>query len=39
VTESHGGRVAIQSPTSNGASRPRGTRFEVMLPLSEQHSG
>jgi signal transduction histidine kinase len=34
VAESHGGRVSIQSPTSNGASRPRGTRFEVTLPLS-----
>jgi two-component system OmpR family sensor kinase len=32
VTESHGGRVTFQSPTSNG--RQRGTRFEVTLPLS-----
>jgi signal transduction histidine kinase len=34
VAESHGGGVTFQSPTSNGASRPRGTRFEVTLPLS-----
>ncbi len=34
VAESHGGSVTLQSPTSNGASRPRGTRFEVTLPLS-----
>ena len=34
VTQSHGGTVTIQSPTTNGATRPRGTRFEVMLPLS-----
>jgi signal transduction histidine kinase len=34
VAESHGGSVTFQSPTSNGASRARGTRFEVVLPLS-----
>jgi signal transduction histidine kinase len=34
VAESHGGSVTFESPTSNGASRPRGTRFEVTLPLS-----
>ncbi len=34
VAESHGGSVTFESPTSNGASRPRGTRFEVILPLS-----
>jgi signal transduction histidine kinase len=34
VAESHGGSVTLQSPTSNGASRPHGTRFEVTLPLS-----
>ncbi|MDX6682174.1 MAG: two-component system, OmpR family, sensor kinase [Solirubrobacteraceae bacterium] len=34
VAESHGGSVTFQSPTSNGASRKRGTRFEVTLPLS-----
>ena len=39
VTDSHGGRVTIESPTVNGASRPHGTRFEVTLPLSEQHAG
>jgi len=41
VTESHGGRVTVQSPTSNGAGRPRGTRFEVTLPLSQsaQYAG
>jgi two-component system, OmpR family, sensor kinase len=39
VTESHGGRVTIVSPTSNGASPARGTRFDVTLPLSDQHSG
>jgi len=42
VTESHGGRVTIESPTSNGATRAatraRGTRFEVTLPLSDKHS-
>ena len=38
VTESHGGRVSIRSPTSNGATPPCGTRFEVTLPLSEEHS-
>ena len=41
VAGSHGGSVAIQSPTTNGPSRPRGTRFEVTLPLSPsaQHAG
>ncbi len=34
VAESHGGTVAIESPTMNGALRPRGTRFAVTLPLS-----
>jgi two-component system OmpR family sensor kinase len=34
VTQSHGGTVTIESPTSNGAGRPRGTRFAVLLPLS-----
>ena len=34
VTQSHGGSVTFESPTSNGASRPHGTRFEVTLPLS-----
>jgi len=34
VTEAHGGTVTIHSPTTNGASRPRGTRFEVTLPSS-----
>jgi signal transduction histidine kinase len=34
VARSHGGDVTIQSPTMNGAGRPRGTRFEVTLPLS-----
>jgi len=34
VAQSHGGTVTIRSPTSNGAQRPRGTLFEVMLPLS-----
>jgi two-component system, OmpR family, sensor kinase len=34
VAGSHGGSVSIQSPTTNGAIRPRGTRFEVTLPLS-----
>ncbi len=34
VAESHGGTVAIHSPTMNGALRPRGTRFAVTLPLS-----
>jgi len=34
VAESHGGSVTFQSPTSNGNSRARGTRFEVTLPLS-----
>ena len=38
VAESHGGRVTIESPTSNGATRARGTRFEVTLPLSDKHS-
>jgi signal transduction histidine kinase len=35
VAGSHGGSVTIESPTSNGGGRPRGTRFEVTLPLSE----
>jgi two-component system OmpR family sensor kinase len=34
VAASHGGSVSIISPTGNGAGRPRGTRFEVVLPLS-----
>ncbi len=34
VAESHGGTVAIESPTMNGAGRARGTRFVVTLPLS-----
>jgi two-component system OmpR family sensor kinase len=34
VAESHGGTVAIDSPTMNGAGRTRGTRFAVTLPLS-----
>ena len=34
VAESHGGAVTFKSPTVNGRSRPRGTRFEVTLPLS-----
>jgi signal transduction histidine kinase len=38
VAESHGGSVTFQSPTSNGASRPRGTRFEVTLPPSASAS-
>ncbi|HEY1539090.1 MAG TPA: HAMP domain-containing sensor histidine kinase [Solirubrobacteraceae bacterium] len=40
VAESHGGTVTVQSPTSNGAGRAHGTRFEVTLPLSasERHA-
>ena len=34
VAVSHGGSVTLHSPTSNGAGRQRGTRFEVTLPLS-----
>ena len=34
VAQSHGGEVRIDSPTTNGAARPRGTRFTVQLPLS-----
>ncbi|MBW3652045.1 MAG: HAMP domain-containing histidine kinase [Actinobacteria bacterium] len=34
VAQSHGGTVTIESPTSNGSGRARGTRFAVMLPLS-----
>jgi signal transduction histidine kinase len=34
VAVSHGGSVSIASPTNNGAGGPRGTRFEVVLPLS-----
>ena len=34
VAQSHGGTVAIDSPTMNGAVRPRGTRFCVTLPMS-----
>ena len=34
VTQSHGGTVTIDSPTMNGAARPRGTCFSVMLPMS-----
>jgi signal transduction histidine kinase len=41
VAGAHGGSVTIESPTLNGASLPRGTRFEVTLPLSAttQHAG
>jgi signal transduction histidine kinase len=35
VAGSHGGSVSIESPTANGAGKPRGTRFEVTLPLSQ----
>ena len=40
VAESHGGTVTVVSPAMNGASRPRGTRFEVVLPASSspQHA-
>ena len=40
VAESHGGTVTVVSPATNGANRPRGTRFEVTLPASSspQHS-
>jgi two-component system, OmpR family, sensor kinase len=40
VAQSHGGTVTIQSPAMNGASRPHGTRFEVLLPASRspQHA-
>ena len=34
VAQSHGGTVTIVSPAMNGASRARGTRFEVTLPPS-----
>jgi two-component system OmpR family sensor kinase len=34
VAQSHGGTVTIESPTSNGVGRARGTRFAVTLPLS-----
>ena len=34
VAVSHGGSVTLHSPTSNGAGRQRGTRFEVTLPPS-----
>ena len=34
VAGSHGGSVRIESPTTNGAITPHGTRFEVTLPLS-----
>jgi len=34
VAQSHGGSVTIVSPAMNGASRARGTRFEVTLPAS-----
>jgi two-component system OmpR family sensor kinase len=34
VADSHGGSVTIESPTTNGAIKPHGTRFEVTLPLS-----
>ena len=34
VAESHGGKVTFESPATNGTARPRGTRFEVTLPLS-----
>ena len=34
VATSHGGSVTIESPTTNGAADPRGTRFEVTLPLA-----
>ena len=32
VAQSHGGTVTIESPAINGAGRPHGTRFEVLLP-------
>ncbi len=40
VAHSHGGTVTIVSPAMNGASRARGTRFEVTLPASSapQHA-
>lgn len=40
VAQSHGGTVTIRSPAMNGASRPHGTRFEVVLPgsSSPQHA-
>jgi len=40
VAESHGGTVTVMSPAVNGASRARGTRFEVVLPASSspQHA-
>jgi len=40
VAESHGGAVVVVSPATNGATRPRGTRFEVTLPASSspQHA-
>ncbi|MDX6689691.1 MAG: two-component system, OmpR family, sensor kinase [Solirubrobacteraceae bacterium] len=38
VTESHGGAVTLHSPTKNGKSRPRGTRFEVTFPASTAQS-
>ncbi len=34
VAQSHGGSVTIESPTTNGSGRARGTRFAVTLPLS-----
>jgi signal transduction histidine kinase len=34
VAAAHGGSVSIESPTTNGAGHPHGTRFEVVLPLS-----
>jgi signal transduction histidine kinase len=34
VATSHGGTVTIISPTTTGPGRPRGTRFEVSLPLA-----
>jgi len=34
VARSHGGTVRIESPTSNGSGRARGTRFVVVLPQS-----
>ncbi|MBW3608122.1 MAG: HAMP domain-containing histidine kinase, partial [Actinobacteria bacterium] len=40
VAQSHGGKVTVKSPATNGASRRHGTRFEVTLPASSsaQHA-
>ena len=34
VAESHGGEVALESPTTNGIGPRRGTRFTVSLPMA-----